>query len=293
MLEIKNLTKAYNKQVAVNDLSIQFTTGIYGLLGPNGAGKTTLLSMLMGSLKPDRGDILFEGNSLAKDRSTFNAKVGYLPQTPLFYKEFTAQEFLEYICTLKDIPKNEQASQIEKVLQEVNLQDSRIKRVGSYSGGMRQRLGIAQAMLGDPQVLVFDEPTAGLDPIERIRFRNSLSRLSNQKTIIIATHIVTDIEAIAQTVVVVKEGHILQNASPEALVDLVQGKVWSFTSPIEQVDNYLSHYQISNIQLIDQTYNLRIIDDQQPAPTAVRCKPRLEEAYIYLTKGRPDETDTL
>ena len=293
MLETKHITKRYGNQIAINDMSIQFKNGIYGLLGPNGAGKTTLLSIIMGALRHDKGEIFFEGESLAKNRKNFNAKVGYLPQGPLFYKEFTGQEFLEYICVLKDLPKAEHVEQINRVFNEVNLSDAKNKRIGAYSGGMRQRLGIAQALLGDPQVLVFDEPTAGLDPIERIRFRNMLARLSNEKTIIIATHIVPDVESIAHAVVVIKEGIFLAQDSPEVLIDSMKGLVWSLTVPIEMIDKFINSFRISSIQLMNQHYALRIIADKEPSPEAVPTEPRLEEAYIYLTNGSPHDTASL
>lgn len=286
MLEVKQLTKAYGNLVAVDHMDIQFRNGIYGLLGPNGAGKTTLLSMIMGALRPDQGDIFFEGASLSKDRKKFNSKVGYLPQGPLFYKEFTGQEFLEYICVLKNLPKFEHVEEVNRVFNEVNLSDAKNKRIGAYSGGMRQRLGIAQALLGDPKVLVFDEPTAGLDPIERIRFRNTISRFSNEKTIIIATHIVPDIESIAQSVVMIESGMIVAHDSPEALMESIKGMVWTLTIPINKIDSYINQYRISNIQLTNQHYLLRIIDEQEPGPDAVQTAPRLEEAYIYMTKGK-------
>ena len=293
MLEVKHLTKRYGRQTAVNDMSIQFKSGIYGLLGPNGAGKTTLMSMIMGALRPDQGEIFFEGKSLSKDRSHFNSKVGYLPQNPLFYKEFTGDEFLEYICVLKNIPTTDRMEQINHTLAEVNLVSARNKRIGAYSGGMRQRLGIAQALLGDPQVLVFDEPTAGFDPIERIRFRNTLARFSNEKTIIIATHIVPDVESIAHAVVVIKEGIFLTQDSPELLMESIKGQVWSLSVPIDAIDRYINTYRISSIQLLNQRYVLRIISEKAPSIDAVPAAPRLEEAYIHLTNGSPHDTASL
>ena len=293
MLEVKHLTKRYGRQTAVNDMSIQFKNGIYGLLGPNGAGKTTLMSMIMGALRPDQGEILFEGISLSKNRENFNAKVGYLPQGPIFYRDFTGLEFLKYICVLKNVPKQDQSQQIDRVLQEVNLVDAKDKRIGAYSGGMRQRLGIAQALIGDPQVLVFDEPTAGLDPIERIRFRNTLARLSNEKTIIIATHIVPDVESIAHGVVVIKDGIFLTQESPEVLMESINGMVWSLSVPIEAIDDYINTFRISSIQLVNQHYYLRIISEKAPGANAEPATPRLEEAYLYLTNGSPHDTAAL
>ncbi len=254
MLQISSLQKKYGNQYAVHDLSISFSSGIYGILGPNGAGKTTLLGMIMGAIQPDHGQILFNEIPLERNRGAFISKVGYLPQNPIFYRDFRADEFLRYICELKDIPKAEWANQIDHVLKEVNLTDAAKKKIGAYSGGMRQRLGIAQALIGDPQILIFDEPTAGLDPIERIRFRNTISRLSADRTIIIATHIVPDVEFIAQTIVLMNQGKIVLAASPSELLHQIQEKVWSLEVCYQEVDQFIGRSKISNIQLFDGQY---------------------------------------
>ncbi len=289
MIEIRKLTKKYGAQTAVDRIELRLDRGIYALLGPNGAGKTTFLNMLMGAISPDGGEMLFDGASLAKDRRAFNARVGYLPQAPLFYKEFSGREFLDYVCVLKTVPKRERGEAIERALREVNLSGAAEKRIGAYSGGMRQRLGIAQALLGDPEILVFDEPTAGLDPIERIRFRNTISRMSAEKTVLIATHIVPDVESIAQTVILMKDGVILDEASPEALIEKVDGKVWQTSAAIDGADRYLDTHRISNIQLTGRRYTLRIVSDERPDERAESVPPRLEEAYIYLTGGNRDD----
>lgn len=289
MIEIRKLTKKYGAQTAVDRIELRLDRGIYALLGPNGAGKTTFLNMLMGAISPDGGEMLFDGASLAKDRRAFNARVGYLPQAPLFYKEFSGREFLDYVCVLKTVPKRERGEAIERALREVNLSGAAEKRIGAYSGGMRQRLGIAQALLGDPEILVFDEPTAGLDPIERIRFRNTISRMSAEKTVLIATHIVPDVESIAQTVILMKDGGILDEASPEALIEKVDGKVWQTSAAIDGADRYLDTHRISNIQLTGRRYTLRIVSDERPDERAESVPPRLEEAYIYLTGGNRDD----
>lgn len=289
MIEIRKLTKKYGAQTAVDRIELWLDRGIYALLGPNGAGKTTFLNMLMGAISPDGGEMLFDGASLAKDRRAFNARVGYLPQAPLFYKEFSGREFLDYVCVLKTVPKRERGEAIERSLREVNLSGAAEKRIGAYSGGMRQRLGIAQALLGDPEILVFDEPTEGLDPIERIRFRNTISRMSAEKTVLIATHIVPDVESIAQTVILMKDGVILDEASPEALIEKVDGKVWQTSAAIDGADRYLDTHRISNIQLTGRRYTLRIVSDERPDERAESVPPRLEEAYIYLTGGNRDD----
>ncbi len=285
MLQLSSLQKKYGSLFAVNDLSFSFTSGIYGILGPNGAGKTTLLGMIMGTTYPDRGQILFDEIPLDKNRMAFISRVGYLPQNPVLYKDFRADEFLSYICELKDIPRAERAGQIARVLVEVNLAEAAKKKIGAYSGGMRQRLGIAQALIGDPQILIFDEPTAGLDPIERIRFRNTISRLSADRTIIIATHIVPDVEFIAQTIVLMNRGKIVLSGSPDELIHQVQGKVWTLETGYQDVDQFIGNFKISNIQLFDSRYTLRIVSALAPDEQAQPATPRLEEAYIYFTEG--------
>lgn len=284
MLRVNTLKKKFGNQYAVNDLSFSFATGIYGVLGPNGAGKTTLLGMIMGALRPDSGQILYEGAPIEKNRSAFVSKVGYLPQNATFYKDFPADEFLDYICELKDIPKAERNNQIVTVMEEVNLAEAAKKKIGAYSGGMRQRLGIAQALLGNPEILIFDEPTAGLDPIERIRFRNTISRLAGNRTIIITTHIVPDVEFIAQTIVLMNHGKIVLSGSPDELVQQVVGKVWTLEVNYQNVDQFIDKYRISNIQFFDGRYNLRIVSNLEPDKHAQLAKPKLEEAYIYFTE---------
>lgn len=289
MLQICALQKKYGKQYAVDGLSFSFASGIYGVLGPNGAGKTTLLATIMGAVVPDQGQILFNQIPIEKSRDAFVSSVGYLPQNPIFYKDFPADEFLSYICELKDIPKAERAGQIADVLEEVNLTRDAKKKIGAYSGGMRQRLGIAQALLGHPKILIFDEPTAGLDPIERIRFRNAISRLSADRTIIIATHIVPDVEFIAQTVILMNQGKIVLSGSPAEINRQVQGKVWTLEVSYQDIDRFIGNYKISNIQLFDGRYTLRIVNDFAPAEYAQPAHPRLEEAYIYFTEAQANE----
>jgi ABC-2 type transport system ATP-binding protein len=293
MLQINSLQKKYGNCYAVNDLSYTFGPGIYGILGPNGAGKTTLLGMIMGAVHPDHGQILYNEIPIVKNRGNFISKVGYLPQNPIFYKDFPADEFLAYICELKDIPKAERSAQIATVLEEANLADAAKKKIGAYSGGMRQRLGIAQALIGDPEMLIFDEPTAGLDPIERIRFRNTISRLSADRTIIITTHIVPDVEFIAQTIVLMNHGKIILSGNPNELIREVQGKVWTLSVNYQDVDRLIENYKISNIQLFDGLYTLRIVSDLAPDEHAEMAKPKLEEAYIYFTEGAEHESANL
>lgn len=284
MLEVDNLRKKYGAKYAVDGLSFSFDSGIYGVLGPNGAGKTTLLGMVMGAILPDGGQVLYNKVPIEKNRETFLADVGYLPQNPIFYKDFLGEEFLAYICELKDLPRDARKTQIADALHEVNLSEAAKKKIGEYSGGMRQRLGIAQALIGHPKILIFDEPTAGLDPIERIRFRNTISRLSVDRMIIITTHIVPDVEFIAQTIVLMNHGKIVLQGSPDELIQKVQGKVWTLEANDRKVEDLIDHYKISNIQLMDNRYYLRIVNDIAPDKDAQPVQPKLEEAYIFFTE---------
>ncbi len=284
MLEVHDLQKKYGAKYAVNGLSFSFDSGIYGVLGPNGAGKTTLLGMVMGAILPDGGQVLYNEAPIEKNRETFLSDVGYLPQNPIFYKDFLGEEFLAYICELKDLPRDDRKTQIANVLHEVNLSEAAKKKIGEYSGGMRQRLGIAQALIGHPKILIFDEPTAGLDPIERIRFRNTISRLSADRMIIITTHIVPDVEFIAQTIVLMNHGKIVLQGSPDELIQKVQGKVWTLEASDRKVEDLIDRYKISNIQLMDNRYYLRIVNDIAPDKDAKPVQPKLEEAYIFFTE---------
>ncbi len=284
MLKIDKLTKIYGKTRAVDELSYSFGNGIYGLLGPNGAGKTTLINIVMGSTRKDSGTIFYQETPLEQNWEKFCSDVGFLPQNPVFYKDFQAFEFLEYMCVLKGLTDIDVKTEINKRLVEVNLADAARKKIGAYSGGMRQRLGIAQAMLGNPKILIFDEPTAGLDPIERIRFRNNISRLSEDKTIIIATHIVPDVESIAHQVVLMNNGKFILTGIPQELNKEIEGKVWSARVPLDEIDPYIQHCKISNIQQEENHYNIRIVSETQPSDLAYPTEPKLEEVYIYFTE---------
>jgi ABC-2 type transport system ATP-binding protein len=283
MLEIRDICKRYGKLHAVDNLSYTFSNGIYGLLGPNGAGKTTLLNIIMGSLQADSGEVFYQKEPIQKKWSDFCAHTGYLPQNPIFYKDFSGAEFLAYMCELKNIPKNDRADQIIQCISEVNLLEALQKKIGAYSGGMRQRLGIAQVLLGNPDILIFDEPTAGLDPIERIRFRNTISRLSEEKTVIIATHIVPDIETIAKNVVIINEGKLTLSGKPQELAKSIQTKVWVEDVPVQEIDRYMEAYHISTITLEEDYYTVRMISEKQPTKNALVTSPKLEEVYLYYT----------
>lgn len=281
-LQINEVTKVYGKKKALEGFSCILSNGVYGLLGPNGAGKTTLINIIAGVLKPSSGEIFFNGENTNRMGTRFLDKIGYLPQHPRFYKNYRAYEFLEYMSALKGIPPKARKQRIEQVLEMVNLSDEKNKKIGSYSGGMRQRLGIAQAMLNNPDILILDEPTAGLDPKERIRFRNLISRLSDNRTVILATHIVPDVEYISEEVILLGAGIKIAQAPAANLMDAIAGKVWDVVADTDKtVQRYMERYSISNVVRRDDGYHLRVVSDNQPADHAVSQTPSLEDIYLY------------
>ena len=223
-LQIKNLTKRYGTKVALRDFSYTFTPGIYGILGANGAGKTTLMNLITDNVKRDQGEILFNGIDVLKLGRSFRKRLGYMPQQQGMYHDFSARAFLRYMAQMKQIPKKQAKLQIEELLELVNLKQDAHKKVGGFSGGMRQRVLLAQALLGEPEVLILDEPTAGLDPKERLRLRQYIADLSSDRIVFLTTHIVSDIESIADDVLLMKDGALVQHGSPEDLMSRVGGK---------------------------------------------------------------------
>ena len=219
MLEIRNLSKSYGKKVALNNINLKFDNGLYGLLGPNGAGKSTLMNTITDNLKADNGEILWNGMDYQKLGVKYREILGYMPQQQGLYNGFTGKRFLNYIAVLKDIPKKEILLQIEESAKKVNLQNELDKKINMYSGGMKQRLLIASCILGNPKLIIFDEPTAGLDPKERVRVKKLMQELSSKSIVIIATHIVPDIENIAKEIVILKEGVLIEKNTPEKLIE--------------------------------------------------------------------------
>lgn len=224
MLEIKNITKRYGSHIVLDHINLTFEHGIYGLLGENGAGKTTLLSIVMGILQAEAGSILYDGRTVTDKDKAYYGNIGFMPQYATFYPEFTAEEFLKYMCVLKGIPKRQQKARIGELLTQVNLLSDARKKLRTFSGGMRQRVGIAQALLNRPEILILDEPTAGLDPMERIRFRNLISDISKNRIVILATHIVQDIEYTADHVILLHEGKVSVQGSPGELKEKIRGE---------------------------------------------------------------------
>lgn len=280
-LKFRNLSKKYRGKYALRDFTATLENGVYGLLGTNGAGKTTLINLFMGIIKSDGGEIFIDGKNIRQLGADFLDNIGYLPQYPQFYKDFTILEFLRYMCVLKGISKEQGEARIKELLETVNLTEAATKKVGALSGGMRQRLGIAQAMLSDPGILILDEPTAGLDPRERIRFRNLISKFSEDRIVILATHIVPDIEFIANQIILLHEGNLLKYDTPANLCGELEGKVWSLELPEQDVPTELVHHTISNMAREGEGIRLRIIADEKPHPNATPVTANLEEVFLY------------
>ena len=279
-IEIKNLGKNYGKKVALNNVSLTFENGICGLLGENGAGKSTMLNIMVTTLSQTTGQVLYNGRDIRDKKSGYLDILGYMPQTPKFYKNYTACEFLKYIAALKGIKKNVN-DRIDELLSLVNLTDSKDLRLGAYSGGMLQRIGIAQALLNDPEILILDEPTAGLDPTERIRLKNLISSIAENRTVILATHIVPDIEYIANKVILLHNGEICRNDTPENLCNEIKSNVWEAIVNSEYIDKVVTRYKVSNIHKVKDKYLVRIVSEKRPSRYARQATPTLEDVFLY------------
>lgn len=280
-LSLDRLTKHYNSKIAVDCVSTTMTPGIYGLLGANGAGKTTLMRMLCGILEPTSGDITYNRRNIYDMGSAYRNLLGYLPQEFGYYPSYTAEEFLLYISALKGIPRHIALKRSKSLLETVNLSNVANKKIKTFSGGMKQRLGIAQALLNNPKVLVLDEPTAGLDPKERVRLRNILSDFASDKIVLLSTHIVSDIEAIADKVFLMKKGSFVLQGSIEELVAHAQGKVWELTIQERELKKWEFNYTVANLHHSDKGITtLRIVSDERPSLDAVPCEATLEDLYL-------------
>lgn len=280
-LTIDRLTKQYKNKIAVDRFSINLKPGVYGLLGANGAGKTTLMRMICDIQRPTSGQIKYNGTDIKELGEDYRKILGYLPQDFGYYPDFTAYDFLMYIAALKGISKENAEIRINELLQIVNLEKERKQKIKTFSGGMKQRLGIAQAMLNSPKILILDEPTAGLDPKERVKFRNLISSFSQDKIVILSTHIVSDIEFIADEIIVMKNGNKILTGTPEELLKGLKGKVWKCTSyDKKEVEMLNQKYCIINIHQENSCVELRIVSETKPISNAINIEPNLEDLYL-------------
>ncbi|MDG0872895.1 ABC transporter ATP-binding protein [Paenibacillus thiaminolyticus] len=280
-LTIDNISKNYKDKQAVRHFTAQLSPGVYGLLGPNGAGKTTLLRMLADILRPTSGSIRLNNDDIRTLGEAYRDLLGYLPQQCGFYKEFTARRFLMYIASLKGMDRGYAVGKVEEMLQLVGLADQAKRKIKSFSGGMRQRLGIAQALLNDPKVLILDEPTAGLDPKERIRFRNILSELSGDRIVILSTHIVSDVEYAAKEVLLMKEGQLLKQDRLASMLGQLAGSVWKAKIDESQLPQLKQRYKIGNLLRQPDGIEVRILAEKQPFSLARPESPGLEDLYLH------------
>ena len=278
-LRFEHLEKHYGKIHALRDFSCVLTEGVHGLLGPNGAGKSTLLNILSGNLRQSGGRILYEGEELPTMGDRFRRILGYMPQQQAYYAGFTAEEFLGYMAVLRGLSKKEAAGAIERVLEQVELREAAKRKIGGFSGGMKQRLLIAQAILADPKVLILDEPTAGLDPRQRIAIRNLIASISANKIVILSTHIVSDIAGIARDILLLKEGQLLRQDSPVALIQELQGKVYELQVSPQELEHYERHYPQSRISAAGEGFSLRLLSETPPQG-ALSVQGDLEDVYL-------------
>lgn len=285
-LKLENVRCSYKDKVVLDDVTFTITDGVVALLGSNGAGKTTLIKNILRLIYPEKGSVSFNGTNVNKLGSKYYDYVGYMPQMPNFYNNFRADDFLVYMASLKGIKKREAKAKADKLLEMVQLTDVRRKKIGTFSGGMKQRLGIAQALLNEPQLMILDEPTAGLDPNERIRFRNIITQIASTRIVILATHIIPDVESIAKTMLLVKDGRVTLCDKPQEFIDAIKNKVYLYkTDDYSQAENIVSNYKVSNMREREDGYELRIISDTKPFDEAEPTEPNLEDAFlVYFSK---------
>ena len=282
-MELKTigLTKKFGSKTAVDNLNITLTNGVYGLLGANGAGKTTLMRLLCNIQNPTSGKILLNGKNIVGLGERYRNLLGYLPQHFGYYPDFSAFDFLLYVSALKGLDEKAARKKSKELLEAVDLSRESKHKIKTFSGGMKQRLGIAQAMLNDPHILILDEPTAGLDPEERIRFRGIISDLSQQKLVLLSTHIVSDLEAVANEIILLRKGVVLEMQKPASLLEHLNGQVWLVTVPAADETALTKQYVCSNVMHTDGKSVIRLLSESAPRPDAVPSAPNMEDLYLY------------
>ncbi len=276
---LDRITKLYKNKIAVDRLSLNLTKGVYGLLGANGAGKTTLMRIVCGILRPTSGEVSFDGIAVTEER--YRDVLGYLPQDFGYYPEFSAQDFMYYLASLKGLTKTQAISKTRELFEVVSLCDVAKRKIKTFSGGMKQRLGIAAALLNNPKILVLDEPTAGLDPKERVRFRNLISKLGNDRIVLLSTHIVSDVENIANIILVMKDGRLIHNGTLEEIISVIDGKVFECVTDNVTAENLTRQYPVVNLRSQGEDVFVRLVCNEKPHDDAVCVRPTLEDLYLF------------
>ena len=284
-LSVDRLTKHYGSKIAVDCVSVALKPGIYGLLGENGAGKTTLMRMLCAILESTSGEVFLDGREIVSMGAEYRDILGYLPQDFGYYPNYTAREFLLYMAALKGIPRDRAKKRAEELLEVAGLSEVAAKKIKTFSGGMKQRVGIAQALLNHPKLLILDEPTAGLDPKERVRFRNLISDYAAGRIVILSTHIVSDM-AIADEVLLMKKGKLVSQGTVSELTKEAEGKVWELTVSPAEAKSWQERAAVANLRHEGEQVVLRILSDEKPAEGAVPCEAGLEDLYLYSMQGK-------
>ena len=293
-LEVRSLSKNYGKVQALKNVSFKIGTGVYGLLGPNGAGKSTMIRIITGSMRASSGEVLYNGSRIRENEKAYKKILGYVPQRQGMYDSFTAARFLEYMAVLKELKRKKIPEEVERVLKIVGLQEDALRRLGGFSGGMKQRVLIAQALLGDPRIIILDEPTAGLDPKERIKIRNFISRIGENRTILLATHVVSDVESIAREILLLGDGVLKEKGTPRELCAMLDGSVFECILPGQEgFDRVEAQFPVSNVlELPDGQIAVRVIGSGREVRKNLgrygvrEVFPNLQEVYLSLFDKR-------
>ncbi len=281
-LRVENLSKRYNGHWALREVSLQCGRGMLGLVGPNGAGKTTLMRIVATLIPQTAGAVKWDGRDTRTDGQGVREVLGYLPQEFGVYGEFSGRQFLRYLAAMKGLPSDLARTRVDQLIEMVNLEKDADRRLATYSGGMKQRIGIAQALLNDPELLIVDEPTAGLDPAERVRFRTLLASLTANRLVVLSTHVIGDVEAVASRLVILKEGKVVADTTPETLMASAAGQVWSLTTDAATAVRLQADYQVSALVQQSHGVTLRVLSSTRPHESAVPMEPSLEDAYLLV-----------